>query len=163
MKYIYTSRSGKLFLLAAKLLLLSACAVLDPNFKTPTVTLASVQPLQTTGLEQRFNIGLRVNNPNQNALNLVGISYAIELEGFEVITGAANNVPVIPAYGDTLINIEAAVGFMQGVKFIGALLNKTSPELGYKIKANLDTGLPIIGILPITNSGVVNLSDALSR
>ena len=149
--------------MALTMLLLTACAVLDPNFKTPTVALASVQPLQTTGLEQRFNIGLRVSNPNQQALNLVGVDYTIELDGFEVINGRANNIPSISAYGDTLINIEAAVGFMQGVKFIGSLLNKTSPELGYKINAKLDTGLPIIGVLPITNSGVVNLSDALSQ
>ena len=93
----------------ALLFFLTACASLQSGFATPSVKLVSLTALPANGLEQRFAIGLRVANPNGTALNLVGMTYSIELEGFKLISGVSNNIPTIAAYDETLVEVEASV------------------------------------------------------
>ncbi|MGK0440975.1 MAG: LEA14-like dessication related protein [Pseudohongiellaceae bacterium] len=143
--------------------LLSACATLHPNFANPTVKLINFKPLKNNGLEQRFDIDLRVTNPNAQTLKLVGMSYAIELDGFKVITGASNDIPDLPAYGDAKVNLKASIGLLQSARLFSSLLNKTRSEINYSITTKLDTGIPIIGILPVTDSGVLNMSELIKR
>lgn len=143
------------------LLLVSGCAVLESSFQRPSVEVVSVVPTASNGLEQQFNIGLKVSNPNSLALNLLSMTYAIEIDGFKVIRGAASDIPSIAANGEEIVTISAAIGFFEGLKFLKSLASKTKPELQYKLSADLDTGLPFIGVLPVTDSGVVNVSDYL--
>ena len=76
-------RSFTTVILLTLIALLSSCAVLQPNFQTPEVKVMSVQPGAGTGLQQSFDVGLLVINPNAQPLSLVGMTYAIELEGFK--------------------------------------------------------------------------------
>ena len=149
------SRSVFLILLFA---LLTSCANFPRSIETPSVKLVSLTPLPASGLEQRFAMGLRVSNPNANALNLVGLSYAVELEGFKVISGVANDIPSIAAYGDSVVNLEASVSLLEGMRLLSSLLSKPKGEVNYRINAKLDTGLPIIGKIPVTDSGIVDFS-----
>jgi LEA14-like dessication related protein len=137
---------------------MQGCANLQSDFETPSVQLVSLQALPANGLEQRFTMGLRVANPNGLALNLVGMSYSIELEGFKLVTGVSNDIPSIAAYGEGLVNVEASVSLIDGVRLINGLLSKPQSELNYKIGAKLDTGLPFIGKIPVTDTGVINLA-----
>lgn len=143
--------------------LLSACASLQPNFETPTVKLINIKPLGGNGFEQRFDIDLRITNPNANDLNLVGMTYAIELDGYKVISGVANDIPSIKAYGDTQVNVQASVGLLEGIGLIASLLNKTTPDVNYKIITKLDTGIPIIGTIAVTDNGTINIDNFKHR
>lgn len=149
------SRSIVLVLLFA---LLSGCANFPTGIETPSVKLVSLSPLPANGLEQRFVLGLRVTNPNAKALNLVGLSYAVELEGFEIISGAMNDIPSIAAYGDSVVNLEASVSLLEGVRLLSSFLSKPKGEMNYRISAKLDTGLPILGKIPVTDSGIIDFS-----
>jgi len=153
----YRALNGGIALLFA--CLLSACASLQPNFETPSVKLINIKPSGSNGFEQRFDIDLRITNPNANDLNLVGMSYLIELDGYKVITGVANDTPNIKAYSDTQVNMQASVSLFEGIGLIASLLNKTTPDVDYKITAKLDTGVPIIGIIAVTDTGSLNIDD----
>ena len=115
--------------------------------------------MPASGLEQRFAIGLRVGNPNGLALNLVGMSYSVELEGFQVVSGVSNDIPSIPAYGEGMINVEASISLLDGMRLLNTLLSQPQSELNYKIGAKLDTGLPFIGKIPVIDTGVINLTQ----
>ena len=141
------------------LLFLTGCASLQNAFQTPSVSLVSVTPLQASGFEQQFEVGLRVTNPNPKALKLVGINCALELEGVKVLKGVVSDVPGIAAYSDELVTMTVSIGLLEGLKFLQQFMSNNSNELGYKLMANLDTGLPFIGSLPVVESGVINLSD----
>lgn len=139
-------------------LLLGGCAGIRPDFEQPTVQLVSLQTLASRGLEQRFELGLRIANPNGVRLNLKGLEYVITLEDYPLVSGLAANIAPIPAYGDGLVNVQASVSLLQGARLLLQLLENPKPQLSYVINAKLDTGLPIIGKIVVTNRGDVALT-----
>ena len=44
--------------------LLSSCALLDPAYEKPAVHLVRLEPLSSSGFEQRFKVDLKIINPN---------------------------------------------------------------------------------------------------
>ena len=76
-----------------------------------------------------------------------------------MISGAANDIPQIAAYGEQLVTVSASIGLLEGLQFLNKIMAKSEPELGYTISARLDTGLPLIGIIPVADSGQLSLSD----
>lgn len=159
MRKLSAASVGRYIGFACLLFLLSACASLQSGFQTPSVKLVSLQALPASGLEQRFAIGLRVANPNGAALNLVGMTYAIELEGFKLISGVSNDIPSIAAYDETLVEIEASVNLLDGVRFLNDLLSNPKNALNYKVGASLDTGIPFIGKIPVSDTGVIDFNQ----
>ncbi len=139
--------------------LLSACASLQPHFESPTVKLINIKPLSSKGLEQRFEIDLRIVNPNAIDLNLAGMSYAVELDGYKVMTGVSDNKANIKAFGDTEVTVQASVSLFKGIALIASLINKNTPTVSYKITNKLNTGIPIIGAITLTDSGVLDLDE----
>lgn len=135
------------------LLLLSAfwttgCVTLRPDYVAPTVDMVSFKPLESESIVPRFEIGLRVVNPNAAKLELRGMSYALSLNGYQVVEGAANELPVVPGYGEAEFRVVARVGLIESIGFVNDLLKKSHGEVTYRFKAKLDVGalLPAIHI-----------------
>ena len=61
----------KLMVLSILLLTLSACA-LFPNRDPVTINVVGIEPLQSQDLEVRFAVKLRVQNPNETAIDASG-------------------------------------------------------------------------------------------
>jgi LEA14-like dessication related protein len=137
----------RIFLLLA-VGILSACATMKPSFETPTVQVVSFRPLPSEGLAPRFEIGLRVVNPNPDALKLRGMSYDVSLDDYRVVEGAASELPVVPAYGEADINLTAAVSLVDAMRFVNGLIGRTDRQVEYRLRAKLDVGalLPAIRI-----------------
>ena len=79
-------------LLAGLMVLASGCATLT-DFDPPRVTMESLRALPTEGAVPRFEIKLRVTNPNTDALDIAGVSYSLELLGRELLHGVTRDVP----------------------------------------------------------------------
>ena len=69
---------------------LSACASFSPIDK-PDVAITSLALGPNTGMQQQLKIGLRLDNPNNFALNLGALRYSINLAGNDVATGRAQH------------------------------------------------------------------------
>lgn len=134
------------FLLTA--LCVAGCATLKPDFETPTVQVVSFRPLPAEGLTPRFEIGLRVVNPNADALKLRGISYNVSLDDYRVVEGAASELPVVPAYGEATFRLTAGVSLVDAMRFVNGLFSDTDGQVEYRLQAKLDVGalLPAIRI-----------------
>lgn len=128
-------------------LLLGACASMMPGFQQPEVSVTSFTlAQQAAGAAPRFNIGIRVVNPNRVSLPLRGISYAVEIEGNRVLTGAKPDLPVVAGYGTADFVIEAAPDLLGSVRLVSDLLSRQRGALGYKFSARIDIGT----LLPLT-------------
>lgn len=139
-------------------LLLPACSTLQPNFEKPTVTLTSIRLGQAQGLEQRFIVGLRVVNPNRVALPVEGMSYTLNLEGYDLANGVANNIAPIPAYGESTIDVDVAVNLFNSMRFMQNVLTKPVTDLHYQFNAKLDIGNVLLPNLRVSEAGVIPLT-----
>ncbi|WP_339720711.1 LEA type 2 family protein [uncultured Paraglaciecola sp.] len=126
--------------------ILSACVGLNPNFEEPDVSVNSFKLLPGASINPTFEIGLRVLNPNSISLNLKGMSYSASIEGNKVFSGVANQLPIVPAYGEADIKLNVQADLFGGIRLIGDLLKKRDKAVSYTLKVKLDLGtfaLPI--------------------
>jgi len=149
MKQLYTNAltccrdmaSGSfLFVFCLSVFLVAGCTTLHPDFETPSVTVTTFKLLPSQGLTPRFEIGMRVVNPNSAELNLRGMSYKVFLNGYEVVEGAANELPVVPAYGEAEFKVIASVGLIEGMQFVNDMLQNAHGQVAYRIQSKLDIG-----------------------
>lgn len=143
----------------AALLLLSACSGLMPRYEAPTVSITSVRAVPSQGALPDFEVGLRVINPNRDALGLVGISYTVSLEGNELIRGVGRDFPRIEGYGQEDLTITASANLFAGIRLISELMNSPRQDVRYDIEAKLDLG-GLRPTLTVRDSGMMSLSGA---
>lgn len=157
-RVLFRSSGNWLAALACLLLLLPGCSTLRPGFETPSVSITSFRPLSSGALAPKFEIGLRVVNPNASLLKLRGMAYRIYLNDYEVIDGAANDLPVVPAYGEAEFTVAASVGLVEGVRFVNDLLHQQDGKVDYRVRTKLDVGALLPTIL-IEKTGVLTPGD----
>lgn len=135
-----TKRLQRLLLLGL-MAFLSACAALSPYDEDPAVTVTSfgLAP-EGTSTGPVFRVGLRVINPNRVELPLVGMSYRVDLQGQRLLTGAANDLPVVPAYGSADFEVDLSPDLIGGLRLIGDLMARPSETFDYRFAARLDVG-----------------------
>ncbi len=121
------------------IILLSGCATLRPHFQEPDVKVLSFRLLPASGLP-RFEIQLEVMNPNAIDLALRGMSYAASIDGHRIVSGVANNIPTIPAYGAGTIALEGGVDLVGSFQLMAKLLQQRTQGLTYSLDMKLDAG-----------------------
>lgn len=117
-----------------------SCAALDPDYEQPTVTLSSLRALPGESMVPDFEIGLRIINPNRQALRLEGVVYTIAIEGHELVKGVGRDFPVVEGYSEETITLTASANLLAGIRFIGDMMQASDESLEYEFEAKLDTG-----------------------
>lgn len=147
------------FLIAALLaLLLGGCAALSPNFQQPGVEVTAIEPLPAgPGNDLRFRIHLRVFNPNDSELALSGLYYTLSLSGHKVVTGTANNLPTIAAYGQDDIVVDATASVVGSIFAAMDFIGSRSDTVPYELEAKLGLRNSILPSIKVQRSGEVNL------
>ncbi|MCA1789156.1 MAG: LEA type 2 family protein [Thioalkalivibrio sp.] len=148
----------RLFLATAAALVLGGCAGVRPGYERPSLLLDSFRAIPSEGMAPRFALGLRVVNPNPTPLPLRGMSYNVEFEGYKVITGVAGNLETVPAYAESLIEVQAGVDLISGLRLFNDLLQDSQRDrFRYNLRARLDTG-GISRFLVVEESGELSLA-----
>jgi LEA14-like dessication related protein len=150
------AESGLVMLMVV--LLLSACASLQPSFETPSVDVVSVRPLTSSEIAPRFEITLRVVNPNSSELKLRGMSYKLALDDLDVVEGVASDLPVVPAYGEGDVRLEATVSLIDSLRFVSGVLREGRAEdITWRLQAKLDIGA-LIPPIRIEERGALSMN-----
>lgn len=86
---------------------LAACSGLPMNALAPKVSVADVE-IKSVGLfEQRFDVGLRVRNPNSYDLTIKALDFDLEVNGRPFAKGESRTPTLIPAESSTLMRVDA--------------------------------------------------------
>ena len=124
------------FILLATVLL-GACATLSPYKDSPRVSLVSIQPQEIGMLEQRFALQLRILNPNDVAIPVEGLSYAIEINDREFAYGVSRQSVEIPAFGEALLDVEVASNLLNVMQQLQALHSETRNSMAYRLTGKI--------------------------
>ncbi len=151
-------RLGWSVLYLSVLCLVSACSSLNLSMVPPEVKVNSIVMQDSQGLQQHFEVGLSIANPNAKALNIRGMRYSIALNGYELIDGLGSDFPEIGAYQEAVVTVTASANLLNALRFVNNLLAETSPKLAYELTADLDVG-GFMGRVRVTEQG--DITDAL--
>lgn len=127
-------------LLNMAFLLLAGCAGLPTDFERPSLTVSSIAFRNSGSMTPQFDIKLHITNPNRTALNLVGMSYDVLVEGNKVVSGVSNDMPTVEAYGEADVMISAAVNLFGSMRLLNELMNQNPDQIDYEFDAKLDIG-----------------------
>jgi len=148
-------------LLTLMIFLLSGCASLSPNFEQPQVKVVSLRMLPAENQVQGVAIGLRILNPNGTGLNLRGMSYSLRLQGHDLLSGARNDIPPIPAYSEVPVEVVATFNLINGLRFLQAMINQPEDTLNYELLAKLDIGSGLTPAVRVSEVGKIRLNNGL--
>lgn len=152
--------------LAALLVVLAipaGCTSLFPRLETPRLSLVSVEMAEATLFEQRLVVRLRVQNPNDIALPVRGLTVDFELAGQQFAQGVSARAFEVPAFGeaefDMMITANAATALLKLATQGDALKREA---LDYRIRGKLNTRLGMLRSVPFEETGKIPLK-ALAR
>jgi len=127
--------------LTAALVLITGCASLSPYSEPPAVSVTSFSMAPADASSgPLIRVGLRVTNPNRNALPLVGMSYSVEIEQARILSGATAELPEVPAYGTADFTVDLSPDLIGGIRLLNNLMAGNRGSLDYRFSARLDVG-----------------------
>jgi LEA14-like dessication related protein len=151
-----TTPSRRALLVYALLpLALPGCATLGQR-DALKVTVAGVEPLPGEGLELRFLVRLRLQNPNDTAIEFDGVALDLALNGKDLASGVSAQKGVVPRFGETLLDVPLTVSAFAAVRQALSLSGAADKgELPYVVTGKLAGGL--FGSVRFSSSGVLTL------
>jgi len=128
------------FLFVAGSLLISGCAALQPRDPLQ-VMVVGIDPLPGQGLEMRMNVKLRVQNPNDQALEYDGIALEMDVQGKTFATGVSDAAGTVPRYGETVITVPVTISaFRMARQAMGLISRDSIDKIEYEMKGKLSSG-----------------------
>ena len=119
---------------------LAACSGLPYHAKPPRVSVADVDIKSLGIFEQRFDVGLRVSNPNDFDLKIEALEFELELNGRAFAKGLARVSTLIPATSSTVIRMDAVTQSRNLIRQIKTLPSETLKEgVPYRISGRVKT------------------------
>ncbi|MGJ8641178.1 MAG: hypothetical protein ACSHYA_17440 [Opitutaceae bacterium] len=150
-------RINALLLSSLMIFLLSGCATIDQDFESPKVDVVGITKSATDTAALQFTIQLRIVNPNAEPLNLAGLYYELNLEGIDLITGTANNIPRIEGYSDSIVSVSSAAGMISSARFVSMMINNPPEVWNYRLKAKLGTTSKWMPATTVVETGEISL------
>jgi LEA14-like dessication related protein len=120
------------------------------------VQVAGVEPLQGEGLELRFLVKLRVQNPNDAPIEFDGVALDLALNGKSLASGVSDQKGVVPRFGETLLEVPLTVSAFAAVRQAMSLSGAADRgEMPYVVSGKLAGGL--FGTVRFSSSGTLTL------
>lgn len=139
------------------MLLIAGCATL--NGRDPVrMHVVGIEPIAGQGMEARFNLKLRVQNPNDVPIDYDGIALELDLNDREFASGVSADKGSVPRFGERVISVPISVSALnalrQGVAAFGGDSAKGVP---YVLRAKF--GGPLFAGLHFKESGTLDLTQ----
>ena len=155
-------RTLLLLLLCALLALgLAGCASLVQR-EPVRINVVGLEPIPGEGMEMRFKVKLRVQNPNESAIDFDGLALDLDLNGRPFASGVSDRAGSVPRFGETLIEIPVSVSAIAVVRqALGVIegVDGGKAEVPYALRGRLAGGL--LGGMRFSDSGTLKLPDPL--
>lgn len=117
-------------------LAVSGCAGL-PGTQPLWVNLAGIESLPSAGLEVRMAVKLRIQNPNDAALNYDGVALTVELRGVDFATGVSDAKGSVPRFGETVLVVPVTVSAYAIARQVFALPKGERSKLTFVARGKL--------------------------
>lgn len=151
-----------LSLLSVLLLVLSLAGCAAFSQRDPlNVQVAGIQPLPGEGLELRMNVKLRIQNPNNMALDYNGVALDLDVNGRRLASGVSDARGSVPRFGETVLSVPMTVSaFSAARQALGLAEHIGMDEVPYVLRGKLAGGL--FGTQRFVEKGTLDMSGVLT-
>ena len=102
------------------------------------VIVAGVEPLKGEGLELRMLLKLRVQNPNDTAVDFRGVSLQMDVQGKRFATGVSDATGSVPRFGEAIVDVPVSISvFRLARQAVGVMTDEYRGKLAYEMSGRL--------------------------
>ncbi|WP_068637162.1 LEA type 2 family protein [Thauera butanivorans] len=141
-------------------LTLAGCASLAHR-EPVRINVVGLEPLAGQGMEMRFTLKLRVQNPNDAAIDFDGLALELDLDGKAFATGVSDQRGTVPRFGETVVSVPVSVSTSAVLRQALGMIEGRSMTDGvpYTLRGRLAGG--VLGSVRFSDEGRLNLPDRL--
>ena len=132
---------------------LGACSAIAPHLESPHLTVIAIEIKDATLAEQHFRVRIKVQNPNDRALPVTGITYTMQLEGEEFGQGEAASAFTVPAQGEAEFDMLMTTNLASAFWKVLPRLKDGSQPVAYRLVGNVSTDLLFLRTIPFDQRG----------
>jgi LEA14-like dessication related protein len=134
---------------------LAGCAGF-PGVEPLRVELVDVAQIPGEAMELRLAVKLRVQNPNDAAVDFQGVSLTLEVRGASFASGVSPEAGTVPGFGERVITVPVSIGAFAAARQIIGLVTDQKPKFDYVMRGRLG-GAGIVGGHTFESRGVLEL------
>lgn len=131
---------------------LVACTGLR-DLETPDVFVTAIRPLDATLLEQRFEVDLRIYNPNNRDLAIDGVDFELVVNDSRLARGSGATELMLPRLGEAETTVRVSTTFFDVARQI--MNAGQSGVISYRLSGRVHLGTGLGGSLPFERSGTL--------
>lgn len=132
---------------------LTACSSFAPRDPLH-IDLVGLEPLPGEGLEVRFAVKLRMQNPNDRPIDYDGVALQLTVNDQPLASGVSAQSGQVPRFGEALISIPVSISAYSAMRQAwGAAGYTPGAGLPYELSGKLGGGL--FGSARFTDSGTL--------
>jgi LEA14-like dessication related protein len=136
---------------------MSGCSLLAPKLEKPKLSVVNVELQKSDLWEQRLKVRMRVENPNDRAIPVKGITVVLDVQDQEIAHGVSGASFVVPALGEAEFDMNMTANMAGALlKLLGAG-NQFGDSLDYRIKGKLSLSEGLFRSIPFEDRGSVRL------
>jgi LEA14-like dessication related protein len=149
------------WIVALSAALLCACAA-QTQLEAPNLSVINMEMLESSLFTQRLKVRVRVQNPNDIALPVKGVSAKLEIAGEQFASGVSANSFTVPAFGeqefDLLVDASMAKTLLTMMGKGGS--GKAMESLDYRISGKVSLSSGLVRSIPFDETGTLNLKGS---
>jgi LEA14-like dessication related protein len=135
----------------------SACAYM-PNRDPLSITVAGIESLPGEGMEMRLAVKVRIQNPNDMAVDYTGAALTLDLNGRKLASGVIGESGTVPRYGEAVMVIPVTVSaFDMARQVLGVATSSGQSDVHYRVRGKLEAGL--FGTRRFSDEGMFQLDQ----
>lgn len=144
------------FVLLFAALLASACASLA-SLEPPEVRVSSLKMLENEPgmLEQRFEVGLRVLNPNNRDIAVDGVDFELDVNDRRLARGVSSEGFTLPALGEMTTSVVVTTSLLDLLRQAYNLSLRGGETLDYQLNGRLHLASGLVRTIPFDYSGTL--------
>jgi LEA14-like dessication related protein len=131
----------------------AGCGAMVPKLEAPKLEVVAVELLDAQFTQQRFNVTMRVQNPNSRELPVRGLQYTLQLAGEPFGTGRSNKAFTVPALGDAEFDMTVTTNLATTLLKILPRLDRNPEGLEYRLSGEVETGWTFFRTIPFNETG----------
>lgn len=129
---------------------LSGCSLFVPKLEKPTLSVANIQLVKGDLWHQELKVRLRVQNPNDRALSVKGISYELTVDGEEFAHGLSGDSFVVPALGEAEFDMSVSANM---ASMLVKVLGQGGNTLDYQLTGKIALSAGLLRSVPFNEHG----------
>lgn len=140
------------------LLTLSACALL-PNRDPLNINVVGIEPLPGQGLEMRMAVKLRLQNPNETAVDYNGVALELDVNSRLLASGVSDQQGSIGRFSEAVVVVPVSVSAFAAIRqAVGLTQSQRLDNLPYTLRGKLAGG--VFGTMRFEDSGTLSLPQS---